>query len=503
MHKSLSAMRGNAPVAPPPPRRCRGLPSWVSSRGERWRYAASKAGNTCRNSSSVRLVAARKSVKFQGSSPSLRPVSEPDSKGLRALIDKHRIPCKILDKHPLQTKEPVLMDFKCIEALLGLPEFRVIGQVLGPTQLDLHLERRDTDIVCPRCQTCCSRVKESRPRCLRDLPILERPVMLWLHLRRFECRGCRHRPWETSTTFGARTKWTVRLYNRVREEFLRGCPCKELARRYGLSERTVFRWTFERSRGGRPRKLGRALGIDEYARRKGHRYNTLIVDLDKGKPIVTLKGRRADDVVAWFRSRAQDELARVEVVVLDMSKAFFAAIQEVFGDQVHIIDRFHVVQQAVEALDAVLGSVKKQLAKDEAKELKKLRKRWLQSADQLNVAELLARYEWQRRFPALRETIAWVQDLRTWFERTYTKPAREALLKLIERASQSAQEPLQRVAGTLTRWCDPIVRYIRHRYSNGMTEGFNNKIKLIQRMAYGLRNEHNRRKRILAWCGAP
>jgi len=229
----------------------------------------------------------------------------------------------------------------------------------------------------------------------------------------------------------------------------------------------------------------------------------LIGDVDKGKPIVTLQGRRADDVVAWCRSRAQDELARVDVVVVDMSKAFFAAIQEVFGDQGHIIDRFHVVQQAVEALDAVWGSVKNQRAKDEAKALKKLRKRWLQSADQLNGAEWLARDEWQRRFPALREPIAWVQDLRTWFERTYTQPAREALLKLIERASQSAQEPLQRVAGTLTRWCDPIVRYIRHRYSKGMTEGFNNKIKLIQRMAYGLRHEHKRRKRILAWCGAP
>ena len=91
--------------------------------------------------------------------------------------------------------------------------------------------------------------------------------------------------------------------------------------------------------------------------------------------------------------------------------------------------------------------------------------------------------------------------LRAWFERTYEKPAREALLKLIERARQSALEPLQRLAGTLSRWFEPIVRYLRHRYTNGMTEGFNNKIKLIQRRAYGLRNEHNRRKRILADCG--
>jgi len=398
---------------------------------------------------------------------------------------------------------PVLMDFHCIEALLELPEFRVIHLEMRPQQLELHLERRETSIVCPRCQTCCSRVQESRPRCLRDLPILERPVMLWLHLRRFACCGCRHRPWETSTTFGERVKWTERLYHQVRAEFLRGCPGNELARRYGLSARTLFRWTFERSRGGRPRQLGRAIGIDEYARRKGHRYNTLIVDLESGQPIATFKGRRAEDVIAWFNSRPQAERDRVEVVVLDMSKTFFAAIKAVFGEQVHVIDRFHVVQQAVSALDAVLRSVQKQLDPEEAKALKKLRKRWLKSADQLNVDELIARYEWRRRFPALRETLNWVQDLRKWFDRKYDKPAREALVKLIERASQSVQEPLQRIAGTLTRWFDPIVRYIRYRYSNGLTEGFNNKIKLIQRMAYGLRNEHNRRKRILAWCGAP
>ena len=395
------------------------------------------------------------------------------------------------------------MDFHGLEALLGLPEFRVIAQVCGPQQLDLHLQRRDEHIVCPQCQACCSRVKESRPRCIRDLPILEHPVMLWLHMRRFQCAACRHRPWETSQTFGAQVQWTERLYTRVREEFLQGCPCRELARRYGLSTRTVFRWTFERSRGGRPRKLGRAIGIDAYARRKGHRYNTVIVDLDQGQPIATFKGRGADEVMAWFTSRPQDERDRVEVVVLDMSKPFFAAVKAVFGDTVHVIDRFHVVQQAVSALDAVLRSVQKQRDQAEAKELKKLRKRWLKSADQLNVDELIARYEWRRRFPELREMIDWVQDLRRWFDRQYDKPAREALLKLIERASQSAQEPLQRVAGTLSRWFEPIVRYIRHRYTNGMTEGFNNKIKLIQRMAYGLRNEHNRRKRILAWCGAP
>jgi transposase len=393
------------------------------------------------------------------------------------------------------------MDVYGIEALLALPEFHVVNQVIRPKRLDLHLERRDTSMVCPRCQTCCARVLESRPRCFRDLPILERPVVLWLHLRRFACHACHHRPWETSETFGARVKWTERLYHQVRSEFLAGCPGRELARRYGLSERTVFRWTFERSQGGRPRHLGRAIGIDEYARRKGHRDNTSIVDLDKGRPLATFKGRRAAEVVAWFKSRPQAERDRVEVVVLDMSKTYASAIQELFGASVQVIDRFHVVKLAVDALDEVLRCVQKQLEPEEAKTLKKLRRRWLKSANQLDVDALIARYEWRQRFPQLREMINWVQDLRLWFERKYEKPAREALLKLIERASQSTQEPLKRLAGTLTRWFEPIVHYIRKRYSNGMTEGFNNKIKLIQRMAYGLRNEHNRRKRIMAYWG--
>ena len=184
-----------------------------------------------------------------------------------------------------------------------------------------------------------------------------------------------------------------------------------------------------------------------------------------------------------------------------MSKTYASAIQQLFGEQVHVIDRFHVVQLAVDALDGVLRSVQKQRAPEEAKDLKKLRKRWLKSANQLNVDAWIARDEWRRRFPELREVIDWVQNLRTWFERTYAKPDQEALLKLIERASQSTLEPLQRMSGTLSRWFEPIFRSMRHRYTNGMTEGFNNKIKLIQRMAYGLRNEHNRQKRILAWCG--
>ena len=113
-----------------------------------------------------------------------------------------------------------------------------------------------------------------------------------------------------------------------------------------------------------------------------------------------------------------------------------------------MIDRFHVVQQAIGARDAVWRSVQKQLHPDEAKALKRLRKRWLKLPTQLEVDELIARADWRRRFPELREVIDWVQDLRKWFERKYDQPARAALWKLIERGRESALAPLRSVAGT-------------------------------------------------------
>ena len=63
------------------------------------------------------------------------------------------------------------MDSHFIETVLNLPEFRVFNFELGDFGLYLHLQRREPAIVCPRCHQVCERTKESRTRCLRDLPI--------------------------------------------------------------------------------------------------------------------------------------------------------------------------------------------------------------------------------------------------------------------------------------------------------------------------------------------
>ena len=160
------------------------------------------------------------------------------------------------------------------------------------------------------------------------------------------------------------------------------------------------------------------------------------------------------------------------------------------------MDRCHVVQQAVGARAGVVRSIKTPREPAEAKERKKLRKRWLKWPNQRAVEAWIARADWRPRFPERRAVLDWVQDLRKWFERQDAKPARAALWKRIEQARERALAPLQSVAGTFSRWFEPIARSIRHRYTNGMTEGFNNKIKLLQRRAFGWRHEHNRKRRI-------
>lgn len=163
------------------------------------------------------------------------------------------------------------MDFHCIEMLLNLPEFRVIDQVIRPRELQLSLERRDSYLVCPHCQGCCSRIKESRDRCIRDLPILDRPVTLQVHIRRFKCSDCHHRPWEKSETFGDRVKWTDRLYHQVRQALgihvTRDTLCHQ-----SLSDTTVWRlrgrgnssiWDNTSSnRLGNSRRKNREAGVD-------------------------------------------------------------------------------------------------------------------------------------------------------------------------------------------------------------------------------------------------
>jgi transposase len=395
------------------------------------------------------------------------------------------------------------MDFSCTERIVQMPEFRVISQKTPHGEVVLEQERQVPCLRCPRCSSFCTSVSEVRMRCVKDLPMSGREVRHVIRLRRFYCSNCGHRPWEACETLPRYKRAYGRLSATARESVLRNVPSKEVGRLLGVPARTVFRWAFERRRAGRPRSLGRVLGIDEFSRRKGHVYCTHVVDLERRRTIAVLPGRGKDVLVEWLRSRPAHELARVETVVIDMSKTYEPAVREVFGLRVLVIDRFHVMHQAVDALGKVHIALKRQLGKGEARKFDQMRRLWLRSTSdgRLSAEQAMERLQWLWRFPQLQAAVLWIQDLRAWYARRYVSPARRALSELIDRARKLDLEPFADVAGTLERWAEPITAFVGRRYTNGPTEGFNTKIKLIQRTAYGLRNEQNRALRIRAACG--
>jgi len=90
---------------------------------------------------------------------------------------------------------------------------------------------------------------------------------------------------------------------------------------------------------------GEAIGVDDWAYRKGQTYGTLICDVQTGKPIALFPGRDGAGLKDWLRGNKQ-----VKLVTRDRAGAYAAAIQEVLPDAVQIADRFHLFQNMLEAV---------------------------------------------------------------------------------------------------------------------------------------------------------
>src|SRR6266516_2557354 len=98
------------------------------------------------------------------------------------------------------------------------------------------------------------------------------------------------------------------------------------------------------------------VGIDDWAWRKGHRYGTIVVDLERGCPIDVLEDRLADTVAAWFKAHPE-----VNVVARDRSESYASGIRQGAPEAVQVADRFHLIQNVAAALEEVFSAHHKDL----------------------------------------------------------------------------------------------------------------------------------------------
>jgi transposase len=245
----------------------------------------------------------------------------------------------------------------CIRLLPPHPALS--GEVLGLTAEHLIITAALTTATacCPTCGQPATRLHSTYQRTLTDLPWAVVPVELRVRVRRFRCdtRSCRRQtfaePLDVVAARSART--TARLTSAQTDTGLAlgGAAGARLLARRGLpgSRNTLLRRVRRATLPDTP--APQVVGIDDWAWHKGQQYGTILVDLQRGRPIDLLADRATATVAAWFQAHPT-----VEVVARDRAEAYAAGIAQGAPTAVQVADRFHLFLNVAEALEQVLGA---------------------------------------------------------------------------------------------------------------------------------------------------
>ena len=235
-----------------------------------------------------------------------------------------------------------------------------------------------------------------------------------------------------------------------------------------------------------------AIGIDEIQWQRGHRYLTLVYQIDDGmKRLLWVAQERTEDSLRGFFAVLSKEVrGAIRFVCSDMWQPYLSVIAEQVNKAVHVLDRFHIMKKMNEAIDDVRRAEAKRLEQDGYEPVLK-RSRWcllkrpenLTDQQTVKLSELL-----QYNLDSVRSYLSREDFQRFW---EYTTPgwAARFLDQWCTRTLRSRIEPMKKVARSLREHRDLILNWFRAKgkISAGTVEGFNNKAKLTTRKSYGFR----------------
>lgn len=357
--------------------------------------------------------------------------------------------------------------------------------------------RRGAKPVCSGCGKKGPGYDTLQSRLFAFVPLWGLLVYLVYSMRRVDCRRCgvtvEMVPWATGKSQTTHAlMWFLASWAKV-------LSWAEAARRFYTSWDTVFRcveyavrWGLEhRSLDG----IG-SIGVDELAWKKGHKYLTLVYQLDHGCRRLLWIGRDRTQQTfnAFFDVLGEARSKSIRFIASDMWKAFLSVIKRRASGAVHVLDRFHVVQLLNKAIDTV--------RRDEVRALRKngtpvtlSKTRWILLKNRSN---LTSKQRTQLR-DLLRINLRTVRAylLKEHFQRFWKYASATWAGRFIDdwtrMAMRSRIKPLQKFARTLRAHRGLLLNWFRAReaFAKGAVEGFNNKARITTRKAYGFRTyEH-------------
>jgi transposase len=237
-----------------------------------------------------------------------------------------------------------------------------------------------------------------------------------------------------------------------------------------------------------------AIGVDEVQWHRGHAYQTVVYQLDEGRKRLLWVGkdRKAKTLLRFFRMLGKRRSAALQFVCSDMWQPYLKVIAKKASQAVHVLDRFHIMQRMGKAIDEVRAAEVRELLKSGYEPILK-GARWVLLKRPENLTEkqtVKLRELLRHNLKSVRSHLMKEDFQRFWSYATATW-AGKFLDQWCTRAMRSKLEPMKKVARMLRSKRDLILNWFRAegKLSAGAVEGFNNKLKLITRKAYGFRTQ--------------
>jgi len=348
---------------------------------------------------------------------------------------------------------------------------------------------------------------DRRTRRIRDLPCGDARILLEVEVRRVLCRRCGQVKRERLEFLADNPFYTKRFAYYVGRR-CRQATIKEIAEEFRLHWETVktLEMQYMRAQLARVGVPGpHAIGIDEISIRKGHTYRIVVSDLIRRRPIWFGGEDRTEASLALFYDwLGEKKTRRIRLAVMDMWKPFRNATAARAPQAAILFDKFHIMRHLGDALDQVRKSEYARLSGTNRRFIKgqkyTLLSRWenLNLEGRKSLKTLLAANKRLNTAYLLKESFGqlWDYEREGWARRFFEN----------WRVSLKWQRlaPYEKFARMIDRHWDGIAAYCHpeNKVSLGFVEGLNNKIRVIQRRAYGLRDEEYLRLKVLT-CMLP
>ncbi|WP_343844103.1 ISL3 family transposase, partial [Salinibacillus aidingensis] len=259
-------------------------------------------------------------------------------------------------------------------SLPGLEGFIITKSFEKDGYYQLHVELERVPHLCPSCKEVTDRVHDYRIQKIKHNQIFGRRTALFYRKRRYACENenCGKRFYEDNSIVERYQRQSLEFNQAIGIELINGKNFKDVAERFDTSPTTVMRRFDQVSASmlSETKKLPEVIAIDEYkGDAGGEKYQTIIADPVERKPLEILKDRKKETLMAYLREHGDN----VEVVVMDMSHSFKAAVDQALGRPVVVADRFHFCRYIYWALERVRRKVQNEFDDYDRKKCKRMR----------------------------------------------------------------------------------------------------------------------------------